>query len=553
MKKLMLITILGLLNLTTLFADISISGYLLDYDGQPLQYSEVYRFDKKSPDSPTLLYICDDKGYFKIDMPNTMNKLTLLFAAANRRTSQLEFFAEPDDKIELKINIGTYPTWDKNSTIKLLAESNNDDKIKTRRMNTGEDGIYSAKLKLKSDTISYRISLILNAEEKIIGGQQGDFRKLNKQFEYETYILNMKEPIEIKFDINKLKPFGKTPVFKSTKSELSELIDVRIEFGSIEIQKMGGMDLMQAGKMSMEQFDSLKVFIANEIAELWKKCRFGPARVFLAVEYLKEISFGQILPKDTTIIDKSIIEYISQKLPPESNIWNSNYYEFFWFCAIMGDPLSGPHLNRFIKPDADFNSRGWVLKTCIDYAIKQKDTNSAMEKFDVLKELYPGHPAINSANKRYNLEKTNKIIVGKIIPYFELPNMDKPGEMISTKSLEGKYVLIDVWGTWCGPCVAELPHLQEVYDKFSDSGFVIYSLALDRAPEVIQQFRERNKYKMPWLHSFLENGRDNEVYKLLEVTSTPKTILIGPDGTILDVNSLRGEKLMKTLSKLLNK
>ena len=69
------------------------------------------------------------------------------------------------------------------------------------------------------------------------------------------------------------------------------------------------------------------------------------------------------------------------------------------------------------------------------------------------------------------------------------------------ESLKGKYVLVNFWATWCAPCIAELPHLQEAYRKYHDAGFEILSVSLDETRTAVADFVRVRKLPWPQLHN----------------------------------------------------
>ena len=117
------------------------------------------------------------------------------------------------------------------------------------------------------------------------------------------------------------------------------------------------------------------------------------------------------------------------------------------------------------------------------------------------------------------------------------------------EALRGKTYLIDFWGTWCGPCIEEMPYLHEAYEKYRGDGFEILSVAMMDERAAIEAFREE-RHPMPWLHTLVPQRDDEAVRTKFEVTSFPRPILVDASGTIIATDdALRGEKLAEVLAR----
>jgi thiol-disulfide isomerase/thioredoxin len=145
------------------------------------------------------------------------------------------------------------------------------------------------------------------------------------------------------------------------------------------------------------------------------------------------------------------------------------------------------------------------------------------------------------------------IAPGSSSPDFTYPGTD--GKTLTLSSLKGKYVYIDVWATWCGPCRGEIPSLKQVENKYKNMNITFVGLSIDKKTDT-------DKWKKFVLDNDLEGKQiiaDNEwssdFTKKYNVTSIPRFILIDPNGNIVSSNADRPSNpaLQALLDKLLTK
>ncbi|MGH7170929.1 MAG: redoxin family protein, partial [Gemmataceae bacterium] len=128
------------------------------------------------------------------------------------------------------------------------------------------------------------------------------------------------------------------------------------------------------------------------------------------------------------------------------------------------------------------------------------------------------------------------------------------GGNFDLKQLRGKVVLIDFWASWCGPCVAEMPNVKRVYDRYHKYGFEVVGVSLDNKKETLLQFLKAKQ--VPWPQLFFADkdaqGWNNPLARKCGIHGIPYTILVDPAGKVFRLG-LRGATLEPAVAKLLGK
>ena len=115
---------------------------------------------------------------------------------------------------------------------------------------------------------------------------------------------------------------------------------------------------------------------------------------------------------------------------------------------------------------------------------------------------------------------------------------------------ENKYTLVEFWASWCGPCIAEIPHLQEAYERFRSNGFEILAVNLDDDPENWRIASEED-YDINWLNVSDNQAFGSPVAKLYRVKAIPANFLVSTEGKTV-ARRLRGTNVSETLEDLLS-
>ena len=192
------------------------------------------------------------------------------------------------------------------------------------------------------------------------------------------------------------------------------------------------------------------------------------------------------------------------------------------------------------------NMYGLVILESLDSPDDPESTREFLDRFpDNLKQT--------SNWKRLDESVSNRMRLGVGKPYLDFTQNDPEGNPVKASDIISKpgtrYVLIDFWASWCGPCMGELPSLRDAYDRFSPIGFEIIGVSLDREREDwLTAIKNEN---MNWIHVSDLNYWSNEVARQYNINSIPANFLVDCETGIVVAKGLRGAELGRKLADLL--
>ena len=197
---------------------------------------------------------------------------------------------------------------------------------------------------------------------------------------------------------------------------------------------------------------------------------------------------------------------------------------------------------QYLKDNASSPIAIFVLKQYAGYDINADDVEPM---FLALPEQLRASPAGKDMTEK--LETAKKTGVGKMA--MDFTQNDTLGIPVSLSSFRGKYVLIDFWASWCGPCRQENPNVVKAFDAYNSKGFTVLGVSLDQPTAKDKWMKAIHDDKLTWTQVSDLKYWKNDVAVQYGIQAIPQNFLIDPQGKIVGKN-LRGEALNKKLEAL---
>lgn len=531
---------------SVVFAQIELSGTLLQADGKAM--AAAHLVVQNRPQGASLVVDVDTAGRYSfwLDEPGGYG---LYATGVHHEVLQMPLILTDQEKVELHIRLRPNAFALSPDTLYVVPAETDE----AARMERRRDGTYAVRADAYADTLAYRIRygfepsewrsdkmIAGTAQDRLVFDDSGPF--WDSEGDYFSVLEVRDAPIvDITFDPSVLPRHLVGPSIASDPPVIARIARVYLDVE--EMERRIGMtgNFMSYVRVVGRERGAIKKRIASERDPL--------VRQWLLLRYFDEMP-PDIWPTSGRRFAREAVETISADSP----LWSFEAWSPVGASNIMykisrklkGQDLLTSYVRRVIEEHPDPGVRAQFLYHGLYYAVSEEDEKTKWLYYSMLQDSHADTRQAEWARRDFDPGK--RLQAGNPVPQFSFVSFDDPGVTITSAGLRGQVYLLDFWGTWCAPCIEEIPHLDEAYDKYGESGFEILSVAFLDDPVDIEQFRQ-DRYPMPWLHTRVAREDDESVRDLFEITSFPRPILVGADGIILAIDDeLRDGKLLDAVT-----
>ena len=205
-------------------------------------------------------------------------------------------------------------------------------------------------------------------------------------------------------------------------------------------------------------------------------------------------------------------------------------------------------LNTFTQNEINNASNASMIYYLLGLSMRSMETSQVLALAKAAAEKTKSEALVNFATSLGNQIQTNvkpgAIAIGQPAP--EIALADPKGKIITLSSFKGKYVLVDFWASWCGPCRGENPNVVEAYEKFKKKNFTILGVSLDDSKEDWEDAIKTDN--LNWQHISDLKKWESTVVSTYKIEGIPYNVLVDPNGIVI-ATELRGSALEETLKK----
>lgn len=336
---------------------------------------------------------------------------------------------------------------------------------------------------------------------------------------------------------------------------------------------------VETTSMYIKRGDEVNLRINTNRFDETIKYKNSPASSFLAKKYLlkeREDFYGDFFYKSTKDEYYSYIDRFKQKLLNSLKKVKDAIFQEKERKAIEEDlSYFTSQKNRFgevPKDQANFYIKSRKIQMSGKYPLREGIESLNREEYDrmlkeyesfILNMLNKIQDSSFIANQTRTLDRTVKYYKNRKIAVDNLPGVgessidfsypDINGEQISLSDFKGRYVYVDVWATWCGPCVYEIPYLKQLEEDYREFNIVFMSVSIDVEEKKQVWLDMIEKEEMKGVQLISTDGFKSQICKDYAINGIPRFMLFDTEGNVVDLDAPRpsSNKIKDIFTKLL--
>ena len=214
-------------------------------------------------------------------------------------------------------------------------------------------------------------------------------------------------------------------------------------------------------------------------------------------------------------------------------------------------------LNTYLKQAINTNSNPTICALALGWSSRSFSKSEFESSLTDLLKKYPDNNVLQGLKQSYdqqlaqmaqqNHQDSASTWIGKQAPDLALPDVN--GHPVPLTSFRGKYLLVDFWASWCGPCRAENPNVVKAYNEFKGKNFAILGVSLDKEKGAWQEAVRSDN--LDWSQVSDLKFWSSKAVETFKFDGIPFNVLIDPQGKVI-AESLRGDDLENKLKEVLN-
>jgi thiol-disulfide isomerase/thioredoxin len=546
-----ILSIVGLLvAATSVQAQVPVRGILLGADGEPM--IQAHLVVDEGPVDTTMVVAVDSAGRFAFTLPAS-GGYGVYAMGVHHETQEFPLIAHDQTPLDLEIQLRAIDVQSSLDQAQVIGDFNDFSTEKGAAVLTKqEDGMLTGTVQARSDTVAYQVIGVKkapgNRPARIAGipasryhlDAGGPFWDLSSDY-VSVFDEAAGGKTTLTFDPSRLPDGDGAFALRASREPVQRVVSIYSEVEELE---------RNIGIRARSNRDSIRNFI--ECGQESFKQRIQQEDDPIVRRWMLLRYFDELQPTEA---DSTLARQALHEVPPTSPLWSFEAWSSVGASNIIasiarraGAPSKvRAYMDRVVEEHSDSDVHRHFRYAAVRMAHQNGDEMRKRTYYDQMMTHHPGSRQAEKLRRKFSKERA--VQPDRPVPDFSFVALEDSAVTYTDEQLEGTVYLIDFWGTWCGPCIEEMPYLHEAYRKYHDRGFKILSVAFRDGRSDIRQFR-RNRYPMPWLHTLVEREDDQQVRAKFELTGFPRPILIDETGMIIAVDDqLRGEKLLSRVKE----